>query len=94
MGKDILSAFPISLICSREINVKGSFRYIHGCYKGKDSNFEHLLRLDAADLLARGLVDVKKLITHRFKFEEAEKAFQTFLKPETGAIKIIIAGVD
>jgi len=39
-------------------------------------------------------VDVKKLITHRFKFEEAEKAFQTFLKPETGAIKIIIAGVD
>lgn len=34
MGKDILSAFPITLICVREISVKGSFRYIHGCYKG------------------------------------------------------------
>jgi threonine dehydrogenase-like Zn-dependent dehydrogenase len=39
-------------------------------------------------------VDVKKLITHRFKFDDAEKAFQTFLKPEAGAIKIIIGGVD
>ena len=34
MGKDVLSAFPITLICVREFNVKGSFRYIHGCYKG------------------------------------------------------------
>jgi len=34
------------------------------------------------------------LITHRFTFEEAEKAFQTFLKPEAEAIKIIIGGVD
>jgi len=57
-------------------------------------NLEHMLRLDAADLLVRGLVDANKLITHRFKFEEAEKAFQTFLKPETGTIKIIIGGVD
>jgi len=62
--------------------------------KVRNPNFEHLLRLDAADLLMRGLVDANKLITHRFKFEEAEKAFQTFLKPETGAIKIIIGGVD
>jgi threonine dehydrogenase-like Zn-dependent dehydrogenase len=56
--------------------------------------FEYLLTADAADLLTRGLVDVKKLITHRFKFDEAENAFQTFLKPEAGAIKIIIRGVD
>jgi len=82
MGKDVLSAFPITLICVREINVKGSFRYIHGCYK------------DAADLLGRGLVDAKRLITHRFKFEEAEKAFKTFLTPGAGAIKIIIGGVE
>ena len=34
MGKAVLSAFPITLICVREISVKGSFRYIHGCYKG------------------------------------------------------------
>ena len=34
MGKDVLSAFPIALICAREISVKGSFRYNHGCYKG------------------------------------------------------------
>jgi threonine dehydrogenase-like Zn-dependent dehydrogenase len=34
MGKEVLSAFPIAVICSREIIVKGSFRYNHGCYKG------------------------------------------------------------
>jgi D-xylulose reductase len=34
MGKAVLSAFPITLICTREINVKGSFRYTHGCYRG------------------------------------------------------------
>lgn len=38
MGKDVLSAFPIALICIREINVKGSFRYIHECYKGKTTS--------------------------------------------------------
>lgn len=37
MGKDVLTAFPIALVCAREINVKGSFRYIHGCYKGISS---------------------------------------------------------
>jgi len=81
MGKDVLSAFPVALICAREISVKGSFRYNHGCYK------------DAADLLERGLVDAKKLITHRFKFDEAKKAFDTFLNQDSGAIKIIIGGV-
>jgi hypothetical protein len=40
MGKDVLSAFPIALICSREIAVKGSFRYIHGCYKGTLFTFD------------------------------------------------------
>ena len=55
---------------------------------------QYVLTKDAADLLARGLVDAKKLITHRFNFDEAEKAFQTFLKPEAGAIKIIIGGVN
>jgi threonine dehydrogenase-like Zn-dependent dehydrogenase len=40
------------------------------------------------------MIDAKKLITHRFKFNEAEKAFETFLKPEAEAIKIIIGGVE
>jgi len=44
--------------------------------------------------LGRKLVDAKKLITHRFKFDEAERAFKTFLKPDEGAIKIIIGGVE
>ena len=46
------------------------------------------------DLLERGLVDAKKLITHRFKFDEAQKAFETFLNQDSGAIKIIIGGVE
>jgi D-xylulose reductase len=92
MGKDVLGAFPITLVCTREINVKGSFRYVHGCYRGNLLIFR--VDVDAADLLARRLVDAKKLITHRFTFNDSEKAFETFLDPSAKAIKIIISGVD
>ncbi len=44
----------------------------------------------AVELIARKLVDVKGLITHRFKFDEFEKALQTVDKPGEKALKAII----
>ena len=45
------------------------------------------------DLVASGKVDVKKLITNRFKFEEAEKAFELVKAAKEGVFKVIIEGV-
>jgi threonine dehydrogenase-like Zn-dependent dehydrogenase len=68
----------------RELNVKGSFRYGAGVYPL------------AIDLVARGLIKLKPLITHRYKFKEAVDAFKTTQngKGEDGrpAIKTIIDG--
>lgn len=44
----------------------------------------------AIRLVRNGVVDLKKLVTHRFTLEDAIKAFQTAADPETGAIKVQI----
>jgi threonine dehydrogenase-like Zn-dependent dehydrogenase len=44
----------------------------------------------AVELIARKLVDVKSLITHRFRLEEIEKALQTADNPEEKPLKVIV----
>lgn len=44
----------------------------------------------AIRLVRSGMVDLKGLITHKFKLEDAIKAFETASNPRTGAIKIMI----
>lgn len=44
----------------------------------------------AVELIARKIVDVKGLITHKFKFEEFEKALQTVDNPLEKPVKVII----
>ncbi|KAI5843840.1 chaperonin 10-like protein [Morchella snyderi] len=77
MGADEIS-FPIMAMCCKEITMKGSFRYGPGDYKL------------AVDLLAAGSVSVKELVTSRFKFEDAERAFEEQKKGQ--GIKILIDG--
>jgi D-xylulose reductase len=52
----------------------------------------------AVSLVSRGLVDLKPLVTHRFKFTDALKAFQVTQagKDEQGqaAIKCVIEGPE
>ncbi|XP_045618687.1 sorbitol dehydrogenase isoform X2 [Procambarus clarkii] len=62
----------------REVEIIGVYRYIN-CYQ------------IAIDMIANGLIDVKPLITHRFKFEEFQKAFDMFHTGEDGAIKCMIS---
>lgn len=77
MGKPDIN-FPIMALCTKEITMKGSFRYGSGDYKL------------AVALVATGKVDVKKLITGTVKFEDAEQAFID-VKAGKG-IKVLIAG--
>jgi D-xylulose reductase len=41
-----------------------------------------------------GKIDVKSLITHRFKFEEAEQAFELIKKAQEDVLKVVIEGVQ
>jgi len=77
MGKPDIH-FPIMAMCTKELNVKGSFRYGSGDYQ------------TAIDLVAGGRLSVKELITGKVKFDDAESAFAD-VKQGKG-IKILIEG--
>ncbi|GAB1196115.1 D-xylulose reductase A [Aspergillus pseudonomiae] len=79
MGRNEIT-FPIMAACTKELNVRGSFRYGSGDYKL------------AVNLVASGRVSVKELITGIVSFEDAEQAFQE-VKAGKG-IKTLIAGVE
>nr|QBH74074.1 alcohol dehydrogenase [Nicoletia phytophila] len=61
----------------REVEVRGVFRYVN----------EYPLSLA---MVASGKVDVKKLITHRFKLEDTLEAYETARTGAGGAIKVVI----
>ncbi|KAI0453529.1 GroES-like protein [Xylaria acuta] len=80
MGKENV-VFPITIACIRVLTIKGSIRYQSGCYP------------EAIKLVASGKVNPWRLITHRFKFEEAEEAFEIVRKAEENTLKVVIQGV-
>ncbi|SCV68403.1 BQ2448_524 [Microbotryum intermedium] len=63
MGNDSIN-IPMSTLLVKEVTLKGSFRYGPGCYDM------------SIDLVARGLVNLDRLITHRFSFRDADAAFK------------------
>jgi len=70
--------FPILSAAHREVDIIGVCRYAN-CYPA------------ALALVASGKVDVKKLITHRYKLEESHEAFETAKTGAGGAIKVMIS---
>jgi len=76
LGKSEVT-LPIVNAACREVDIRGIFRYAN-CYP------------TAISMVASGLVDVKPLITHRFKLEEAVQAFETAKTGAGGAIKVLI----
>ncbi|KAL1885442.1 hypothetical protein Plec18167_000936 [Paecilomyces lecythidis] len=81
MGRENV-VFPITTACIRDLHIRGSIRYTVGCYP------------TAVDLIASGKIDVKRLITNRFKFEQAEEAFELVRQGKEDVIKVIIEGVS
>ncbi|KAL2808529.1 chaperonin 10-like protein [Aspergillus granulosus] len=79
MGRSEIN-FPIMAACTKELNLKGSFRYGSGDYKL------------AVQLVASGQINVKELISGTVRFEDAEQAFKD-VKAGKG-IKTLIAGPD
>jgi D-xylulose reductase len=79
MGKPDIT-FPIMAMCTKELNVKGSFRYGTGDYQ------------TAIDLVASGRISIKELITGKVKFEDAESAFAQVKRGE--GIKLLIEGPE
>ncbi|KAI1610490.1 chaperonin 10-like protein [Exophiala viscosa] len=74
--------FPISVACVRGLRIQGAIRYVTGCHPS------------AVDLISTGKIDVKKLITHRYKFEQSEEAFRKVKAREEGTLKVMIEGVQ
>lgn len=81
MGKEVVN-FPITAVCTQGLVIKGSIRYLTGCYPA------------AIDLISSGKIDVKKLITNRFKFEQAEEAFELVRQGREDVFKVMIEGVQ
>ena len=78
MGKPDIT-FPIVTLCTKEVNLRGSFRYNSGDYQL------------AVELIGSGRLNVKDLITGKVAFHEAEQAYRD-VKGGKG-IKTLIQGV-
>lgn len=76
MGKPEVS-IPVLEASVRELDIRGVFRYCN-TYPA------------ALDLVATGKVNLKRLVTHRFKMMDAEDAFQVAHDRSSKAIKVVI----
>lgn len=77
MGKPVIT-LPVFDALVREVDVRGIFRYAN-CYP------------TALELIASGKVNVKPLITHRFKLEQSHQAFEATGAGNSNAIKVMIS---
>ena len=71
-----LASFPILQVATKELEVKGTLRYTTRCFE------------DAIDLLDRGLVSLKPLVTKTYPLAQSEMAFKAVKAGEE--IKIVI----
>ncbi|KAG2200049.1 hypothetical protein INT47_007694 [Mucor saturninus] len=76
MGASVQS-ISVADVSAREVDVKGVMRYCN-TYP------------TAIEMLSSGKVDLKSLITHRYEFKDALKAFQHVKEAREGTIKVVI----
>lgn len=79
MGRDECT-FPIMAACTKELTIRGSFRYKQGDYQ------------TALELVSSGAVNVKDVISRTVKFEDALQAFEDIRDGK--GIKVLIAGPE
>ncbi|KAH8167931.1 hypothetical protein CIB48_g305 [Xylaria polymorpha] len=80
VGKNEMN-FPFMRCSTREIDLVFQYRYCNTWPR-------------AIRLLENGVIDLSKLVTHRYKLEDALEAFKTAADPKTGAIKVQIQSDD
>lgn len=80
VGKDEIQ-IPFMRLSTREIDLKFQYRY--------SNTWPRAIRL-----VSSGVIDLSKLVTHRFDIEDALQAFDTAANPRTGAIKVQIWSGD
>jgi len=68
---------PFMRLSTQEIDLQFQYRYANTWPR-------------AIRLVESGVLDMQRLVTHRFDIEEAVKAFETAADPKTGAIKVQI----
>lgn len=73
--------FPFMRCSTREIDLVFQYRY--------SNTWPRAIRL-----VQGGVIDLKKLVTHRYRLEDAIDAFNTAADPKTGAIKVQIQALD
>lgn len=75
-GKDF-QTMPFMYMASKEIDLRFQYRY-HDTYP------------KAIGLVSAGLIDLKPLVTHRYRLEDGEQAFKTASDPLAKAVKVQI----
>lgn len=80
VGKNEIQ-IPFMRASVREIDLQFQYRYCNTWPR-------------AIRLIQNGVIDLKRLVTHRFGLEDAIKAFETASDPRTGAIKVQIQSLD
>ncbi|KAF2017783.1 GroES-like protein [Aaosphaeria arxii CBS 175.79] len=80
VGKNEIK-IPFMRLSTREVDLQFQYRYCNTWPK-------------AIRLVKSGVIDLKKLVTHRFKLEDAVEAFKTASDPKTGAIKVQIQSLE
>ncbi|KAJ5167441.1 L-arabinitol 4-dehydrogenase [Penicillium canariense] len=76
VGKNEMT-IPFMRLSTQEIDLQYQYRYCNTWPR-------------AIRLVQNGVIDLRKLVTHRFALEDALKAFETAANPKTGAIKVQI----
>ncbi|KAF7713609.1 L-Arabinitol 4-dehydrogenase [Penicillium ucsense] len=76
VGKNEMT-IPFMRLSTQEIDLQYQYRYCNTWPR-------------AIRLVQNGVIDLHKLVTHRFALEDALKAFETAANPKTGAIKVQI----
>ena len=80
VGKDEIK-IPFMRLSVKEVDLQFQYRYCNTWPR-------------AIRLVSSGLIDMKKLVTHRYGLEDAIEAFKTAADPKTGAIKVQIQSLD
>ena len=80
VGKNEMN-IPFMRLSVREIDLQFQYRYCNTWPR-------------AIRLVQSGIIDMKKLVTHRYELADAVNAFKTAADPKTGAIKVQIKSED